>query len=331
VSAPLTATELRRVASRLATRGFTVKLYPGWETRGRPGTFGPLAGFLWHHTGGSSQSDDYLYFLFISGRASEGIPGPLCQWAVRANGEIWLGALGRANHAGRGSSSTLSKMRNSAAPYTSEIGPGPDDTDGNAIAYGVEIMYTGGQPMTTAQYRASIALAAELDREMGWTAQRDVGHREWSGRKVDPGGHKMYTMRQDTRDALLGGAEEDDLLPDEREALFAIRSALFSPIPRTTGAGGADAPRDMWASIQKFAYNARENAFAALSQSKDNGTKLADVDAKVDAIQTVDVEALARAILAGLPPSNITLTDVDAVVRSALADIQIGFGASNPQ
>lgn len=207
-AAPST-TQLRNIAKRLAAHGITVKLYPGWETRGRPYAFGPIHGFQWHHTGSDAQSDAYLKFLFVDGRESEGIPGPLCQFAIRSNGEIWIGAAGRANHAGRGSSSTMRKViSGDYAGHSVEITPGADDVDGNQYYVGVEIMYAGTHGMTEAQYHSAVHLAAEYDREFGWTALRNIGHREHSGRKWDPGSHKLYTMRRDTSAALASTEPE---------------------------------------------------------------------------------------------------------------------------
>lgn len=237
---PLTATEFRRIASRLKRRGHTVKFYPGWETRGRPYAFGPINGFMWHHTGSDSQSDSYLKFLFVNGRL--GIPGPLCQFAIRSNGEIWIGALGRANHAGRGSSRTLSRvMRESHDGYDGEIMPGPDDMDGNTRYLGVEIMYSGFHDMSRAQYNAATALAAEVMREFGpnWTALSSIGHREHSARKWDPGSHLLNVMRRSTRTVLNSGGDWLSMAT-KADVKNAVREVLTEDhlIPRADGSNG---------------------------------------------------------------------------------------------
>lgn len=262
---PLTADQFRNIASRLKARGYTVKFYPGWETRGRPYSFGPINGFVWHHTGSSGQSDSYLKFLFVDGRP--GIPGPLCQFAVRDNGEIWIGATGRANHAGKGSSRTLNTViGESYDGYNKEISPGSDDMDGNTRYLGVEIMYSGSNEMSSAQYNAAVSLGAEVMREYGdgWTALSCIGHREHSGRKWDPGSHKLYTMRRDARTVLQGGtlgmtvdkkfvedfANQDDVFDAPKEAAtfdknpkWMLRTVLRYILNNVYGSGMA---RNVW-------------------------------------------------------------------------------------
>lgn len=180
--------------------------YSGWAARGRPGAFSDVHGVVIHHTGSDSQSDDYLSFLFKSGRASEGIPAPLCQVSTDMDGDLWLGAAGRANHAGRGSSATLAKATAENYPgYTSEIRPGADDTDGNAHFYGNEVRYDGGQPMTAKQYATATRWAAAVCDFHGWSALSVIGHREWSGRKNDPGKCAMNKFRSDVAALLKAG------------------------------------------------------------------------------------------------------------------------------
>ena len=181
----------------------------GYEFRsaiGRPGTFTP-SGFNVHHTGGPyTDSDSYLDFLFITGRPDEGIPGQLCQFAIGGSGKLYIGDMDRANQAGRGSSSTLSKIRSENYPgYTSEIEPGPDDTDGNAWSYGVEICYPGTLPPKPAQYATAVRLGAMIVDLHGWSALSCFAHREWSDRKWDPGHLSLVQYRKDVRARLLAG------------------------------------------------------------------------------------------------------------------------------
>ena len=186
--------------------GVPVKYYSGWATRGRPGAFSSINGIIIHHTGSDSQSDDYLKFLFVTGRPADGIPGPLCQVSTDMDGDVWVGAAGRANHAGRGSSATLNEVvTESYKGYSSELKPGADNTDGNAHFYGNEVRFDGGQPMTDKQWNAAVLWAAAICDHYGWSALSVIGHREWSSRKPDPGSTKMYAFRAAVAARLKAG------------------------------------------------------------------------------------------------------------------------------
>lgn len=184
-----------------------VKYYPGWDTRGRPGDFSDVHGVFIHHTGSDAgQSDDYLAFLFKTGRPAEGIPGPLCHSAADMDGDLWIGAAGRANHAGKGSSSVLAAVTNeSYKGFTAELIPGADNTDGNAHFYGCEVRYDGGQPMEPKQYNATVRWAAAICDHYGWSALSVIGHREWTVRKNDPGHCPMWKFRSDVAALLKVG------------------------------------------------------------------------------------------------------------------------------
>src|SRR5262245_42447433 len=154
------------------------KEYSGWKTRTRPGDIHPF-GFVVHHTGGPfTHSESYLEFLFVTGRPSEGIPGPLCQFAIDDLGVCHIGSFGRANQAGSGNLATLNHVKaEDYAGYTNELHPGADDyNDGNAQYWGVEIMYPGTVAMRTAQYETVVLLCAALMDAYGWTALSTIGH-----------------------------------------------------------------------------------------------------------------------------------------------------------
>jgi len=186
------------------------KEYPGWRTNGRPASAGPfddVRGVMIHHTGSDAgQSDDYLHFLFITGRPEDGIPGPLCHVATDMDGDLWLGATGRANHAGRGSGAVMAKVTaESYLGFTAELKPGGDDTDGNAHFYGNEVRYDGGQPQTAEQYDAAVRWAAAICDFHRWSALSVIGHREWTARKNDPGNCPMTKFRADVAARLKAG------------------------------------------------------------------------------------------------------------------------------
>lgn len=203
MAAPLT---LAQIIAAYTKWNVLFTVYPGAGTRGRPGGYTDVAGELEHHTGGGSASSSYLYFLFVTGRPDEGIPGPLCSEATDAGGRVWVGAVGRANHAGMGSSVTLAHVKaEDYAGYTTELGPGPDTVNGNPRLYGNEWIYSGTRPPTAAQFRgAALAAAARADAH-GWTALSFEAHREHTRRKNDPFGVKMYAFRSEVRRILAAG------------------------------------------------------------------------------------------------------------------------------
>jgi hypothetical protein len=203
MAAPMTAAQWR---TQMKKWGVDWAEYPGWTTRKRPGSFSPV-GIVIHHTGSDSgqNSASYDRFLFVEGRPSDGIPGPLCQAADEMDGDILQGAIGRANHAGSGSSRTLAAIRADNVSLTAQIRPGADDTNGNGWLYGIECKFDGGQPMTARMYDSVVRWAAAICDFYGWTAGSIVGHKEWSGRKPDPGSTDMAKFRRDVNARLKAG------------------------------------------------------------------------------------------------------------------------------
>lgn len=180
-------------------------VYNGAATRGRPGGVAPVM-LGNHHTGGGSASASYLYFLFVTGRPAEGIPGPLCNVATDSGGTIHIGAVGRANHFGSGSASTRQVVgAESYDGYAAELKPGPDGVNGNAISLGNEWIYSGTRPPTVAQYRGAVLWNAAMLDLFGWTALSAIAHREWTRRKDDPFGVNMAQLRRDVRAVLAAG------------------------------------------------------------------------------------------------------------------------------
>jgi hypothetical protein len=182
------------------------EVYPGAATRGRPGGITSANGIVEHHTGGGSASASYLKFLFVDGRPEEGIPGPLCNEATASDGTVYIGAVGRANHAGSGSSRTHDHVvAEDYAGYTSELEPGPDGLNGNAVYYGNEWIYSGTVPPTALQYRAAALAASARCDAHGWSALSVIAHREHTDRKDDPYAVKMYAFRSAVNTLLKAG------------------------------------------------------------------------------------------------------------------------------
>lgn len=146
--------------ARLRKAGLTVIEIDGWQARGRPsstGGFKPV-GVLNHHTGGRDGSGDaeddlkYAKWLFLTGRSD--LPAPLCHIALSAEGVVYLGAAGRANHAG-------------TAKASGSVAAG----DGNSLYIGIEWMLSGTQKIADKQYDAAVKLNAVLLDVLGSSEQ----------------------------------------------------------------------------------------------------------------------------------------------------------------
>src|SRR5690349_17149722 len=86
---------------RLRAAGLTVVEFDGWESRGRPASTGGFEpdGNLHHHTGSTGNGRESARWMFMDGRPD--LPPPLCHMSTDRQGVIYVGAAGRANHAGK--------------------------------------------------------------------------------------------------------------------------------------------------------------------------------------------------------------------------------------
>lgn len=190
----------------LTREGCTLVALPGWENHNRDAGHTPLTpnGVVIHHTG-SDTTDPVGYSRNVLWSGYAGLPGPLCHAGGAPDGTIILTGHGRANHAGGGDQATLNAVTADAVPMDGELHPRFGNTtgvDGNSRFYGLEIIYSGGHPMTAAQRVAAVKFAAALCRAHGWSARSVIGHKEWSSDKVDPGQCPMNLFRADVAAAL---------------------------------------------------------------------------------------------------------------------------------
>lgn len=149
----------------LRAAGLKVVEIDGWETRGRPastGSFAPV-GVLNHHTGARDVLGDfaddlsYARWMFLVGRPSDGLPPPLVQLSLSLEGTVYIGAAGRANHAGK-------------AKASGSVAAG----DGNSLYVGVEWMLSGTQAIPAAMYAAGATLNAVLLKHVTKTSTQTV-------------------------------------------------------------------------------------------------------------------------------------------------------------
>jgi len=212
MATPLTAGQFM---AALRAEGLTVVELDGWaaHSRNHKGPWGPVHGVLIHHTG-SDTKDPAAYAKSVLWAGYAGLPGPLCQVGIAPDGVVYLTGYGRCNHAGGGDPAVLDAIMADEMPYDDELTPhrgNSDGIDGNARLYGAEVMYSGGHPMTPAQYDATVRFAAAVCRAHEWTAGSVAGHREWSDDKVDPGHAPLDKLRRDVRARLAQSPEEDDM------------------------------------------------------------------------------------------------------------------------
>lgn len=171
--------------------GVNVAPVDGWETRGKPG-FEPN-GILVHHTAGPKKGDAPSLGLCVKGRIDtanpkNNLPGPLCHIVLARSGTAHVVAANIANHAGQGSKEVLEAVRRDN-PVTGNARTNnyQDAVSGNTYLYGIEVENSGAadDPYPEAQINALANICAALCYAHGWTANRVVHHRQWTGRKVD--------------------------------------------------------------------------------------------------------------------------------------------------
>lgn len=240
MATPMTAAQ---VVAQLKKWGIRYVEIPGWATHNRnaKGAWGPLNGFIWHHTGAdvaNSSAKTYAATTLYNGLSS--LPGPLCHFSIGADGTVYLVGWGRANHAGGGDPVTLQHVINE--DYTGQLHPtrgNSNGVDGNAHFYGVEIQYSGSHQMAAAQYKAALRLSAAIldfhvERD-GWSkdAESVIAHGEWSSDKWDPGyaPGKIMAMpgvRADVKATLTAGPAQEDDMPTADEIAAAVVTKLIA-------------------------------------------------------------------------------------------------------
>ena len=104
-------------------------------------TYAPWRGVFYPDKLPQSKELEYAKWMFLVGRPD--LPAPLCQIALGRSGIVYIGAAGRANHAGN-------------ARQSGSVAGG----DGNTLYVGIEWMLSGTQPIPASMYRAGAILNA---------------------------------------------------------------------------------------------------------------------------------------------------------------------------
>lgn len=180
------------LAEVLRAEGVDLVEYPGWRSRGH-GDFKDIRGVMVHHTG----SDTATAASIAEGRPD--LDGPLSQLHIARDGTVTVVAAGVAWHAGVG------------------MYPWLPTNMGNWHTIGIECANSGTSPSAPhrrnwpdAQYVALVRSCAALNRKLGQSSARTIGHKEYAGRaqgKWDPGAIDMDTLRTDIADRI--GTRDD--------------------------------------------------------------------------------------------------------------------------
>lgn len=290
MATPMTATQ---IVAQLKKWGVKYKEVKSWKTHNRDGetgkTFGPVNGFIWHHTGAdvsAANAGEYAAGTLYNGLSS--LPGPLCHFGLAPDGTVYLIGWGRANHAGGGDPVVLQHVINE--DYTGNLKPtkgNSNGVDGNDHFYGVEIMYSGSHKMTDAQYKAGLKLSAAILDFHKWTEKSVIGHGEWSNDKWDPGYASGKIMD-------MSGVRKDVLA-----TLKAGPGAVTPPAaekPPTTGGGTVVTPakkdaayKSVWdldAAKPPAGHETAENpSWAPMSILRGIYEKVEELSKKVDALE----------------------------------------------
>jgi len=158
--------------------GPKLKLYSGYETRSRStGGFEQIRGILMHHDADpTSGSDDNVLDYEYKNATDK----PIGNFHVQRDGDVWWGAAGASNHAGKG------------GPVPTSRGTVPLDK-GNLYLIGIEASNNGtGEVWGTPIMESYLTLVATLCKTFSLKPLEDIyGH--WTycepscpGRKIDP-------------------------------------------------------------------------------------------------------------------------------------------------
>jgi N-acetyl-anhydromuramyl-L-alanine amidase AmpD len=175
------------LADVLRAEDLNVVEYPGWRGRGH-GDFKDIRGVMVHHTG----SDTANPASIADGRSD--LAGPLAHLHIARDGTVTVIAVGVAWHAGIG------------------MYPWLPTNMGNWHMIGIECANSGTSPTAPhrtnwpdAQYFALVRCCAAINRRLGQTSARTIGHKEYAGRaqgKWDPGAIDMEILRRDIQERI---------------------------------------------------------------------------------------------------------------------------------
>jgi hypothetical protein len=346
-----------QVVAQLKKWGLKYVEIPGWATHNRnsKGVWGPVNGFIWHHTGasvGAANAKAYASSTLYNGLAD--LPGPLCHFSIGADGVVYLVGWGRANHAGGGDPTVLQHVIDE--DYSGQLHPtrgNSNGVDGNAHFYGVEIQYSGSQQMADIQYQTALKLSAAIldfhsrpeNGDWGEDALSVIAHGEWSSDKWDPGYAPgrimaMSGVRADVTATLAAGpTQEDDVAlttDDINKIAAAVATKLIAgggvledgDLDRVWGRDVIPAARPPYNNVDYFAadgktvanptWTAKYAVQASVEGVRETLARVKNVEAGLGAVGITDVQI---ASLANQVAASTNLVDLIAEkVAANLAD-----------
>ena len=208
------------INARLRAAGIFVHELPGWQGRGNGFTSAYEGGIVHHTTGpfGSALPGNARANGLIKGRPD--LKGPLCNYAGNEDGSITVVAAHPANHAG------------ASGRKSKNLGPLPRSGAFNKFVLGLEIIYSGIEPMRDAQYRSAVIWSRIVVQVCGHgDAERIRAHAETSLKgKFDPGFAPNRTIDMNAfRNAIR---QESDLTPDEHNMLKFLHDRIAGMMPQ---------------------------------------------------------------------------------------------------
>ena len=213
---------------------------PGKVNTGRP--LKPV-GIVVHHTASNRNANpDNVVAMCV--RGVNKVPGPLYNYLIKRDGTIVKLTADnvKANHAGRGLQSVLTRMQKNL-PATGDAKTA-GKISANARLIGVSLINDGlGEDIPVEQMDALVELCAFLCDGHKWSpASAVIGHKEWTSRKVDPSfsmtelrGMIQKRMVTSVPTMTLPKEPEDGLVPFPGTLRKGSRSQAVVHIQRVVG------------------------------------------------------------------------------------------------
>ena len=150
--------------------------------------FDPV-GVIIHHTATGGSSDTPSLSIIRTGRPY--LSGPIVPVLIGRLGTIHVTCDegGLSNHAGKGRSVVLDKVRRGEPLDPTDVSYSvSDDVFGNEHFYGIELENVGNgiEPFGAEQYESTLGVTRALMARHEWDKFHVIAHHEWSRRKIDP-------------------------------------------------------------------------------------------------------------------------------------------------
>lgn len=235
----------------LRSHGLVVHETPGWETRGSS-LFNPR-GVVCHHTASHAGSDHPALGIVTNGRPD--LAGPLCNVLLARNGDCWVVAAGRANHAGAGGFRGLT---------------------GNSSVLGIEAENNGiGESWPAHQIDAYLRLCAAMCAGGGFNAATVCYHREWApSRKIDPAGPGIPQDGNEWRARVALTLASPAPLTDDQKLFILLAAKAKAEREPVLGQGMRRRPhRRAVARLQQLLGLARTGVYGTATRAKVKGVQ----------------------------------------------------------